>query len=299
MRAELLLLCQHFHPTVQVFAESVLNQKKISYYGDPLKDFSLAHFLERFVFKNPKKNEKSLSEVPQTVQHKNYISYGSRGKSVKSLTRTNCTEDEKFIFQYLEKKRLKQVGIVKKSKDDEDIGDVDDDEFEAYLDKLGAAGGEEVDDELDEDFKLDYLKEIGGELKESTKSKKKKSIAEDDDEDMEDIDKDWGDEDGDGEDNDELGSDEEELELDGDDDDGSVEFEDSDEEGAEDEENGEPIDDEDDDFADDLSDDSGGDGSEDDEDEDDEPKAKKSKPMMGGKAFAKTLKDSTGNNFEK
>uniref|UniRef100_T1GKH2 CCAAT-binding factor domain-containing protein n=1 Tax=Megaselia scalaris TaxID=36166 RepID=T1GKH2_MEGSC len=98
LRAELLLLCQHFHPTVQVFAESVLNQKKISYYGDPLKDFSLAHFLERFVFKNPKKNEKSLSEVPQTVQHKNYISYGSRGKSVKSLTRTNCTEDEKFIF---------------------------------------------------------------------------------------------------------------------------------------------------------------------------------------------------------
>lgn len=303
LRTELLLLCQHFHPTVQVFAENVLNQKKITYYGDPLKDFSLAHFLERFAFKNPKKSEKPLAEM--ATQHKTYTPFGARGRSVKSLTRTNCTEDEKFIFQYLEKKRLKQVNLPKKT-DDEDGGDVDDDEFEAYLDKLGAATGEEMDDDFDEDFKVDYLKEIGGELQDSKKPKKKKKQAmEDDDEDMEDIDKDWGDEaEGDSEDGDEDLDDEEEPELDGDDD-GSVDFADSDEEGDDDElaMNGE----DDDDFANDLSDDSGGDDSEDDDggvdsdddggdsdEEDDEPKAKKSKPSLGGKAFAKKLKSSSG-----
>lgn len=298
LRTELLLLCQHFHPTVQVFAESVLNHKKISYYGDPLKDFSLAHFLERFAFKNPKKNEKPLAEMTTVNQHKNYISYGARGRPVKSLTRTTCTEEEKFIFQYLEKKRLKQAILPKKKEDDEDVGDVDDDEFEAYLEKLGAPTAEE-DDDFDEEFKMDYLKEIGVELKDSQKSKKKKKASKveaDDDEDIDDIDKDWGD---DAEGNeDEDSDDEDEPELDGeDDDDGSI-FADSEDD------DGEPLDgegEEDDDLdgegeqdddldGEDFEDDSGGDDS----DEEDEPKAKKSKTMMGGKAFAKSLKNSTG-----
>lgn len=293
-RTELLLLCQHFHPTVQVFAESVLNHKKISYYGDPLKDFSLAHFLERFAFKNPKKSEKPLAEMATVSKHNIYSSYGARGRPVKSLTRTNCTEDEKFIFQYLEKKRLKQGTVPKKTADDDEVGDVDDDEFEAYLDKLGAPTGEE-DDDFDEEFKVDYLKEIGGELTDSQKSKKKKkasTVDVDDDEDMDDIDKDWGD-DAEGDDDEDL-DDDSEPELDGEDDDGSI-FADSDDE----EEIGEPLagddgsegeDDLDGEDDVDFDDDSGGDDS----DEDDEPKSKKSKTMMGGKAFAKSLKNSTG-----
>lgn len=276
LRTELLLLCQHFHPSVQLFAESILNQKKIEYEGNPLSDFSLARILERFAFKNPKKFDKTASKTAK------YSSYGSRGRPVKSLTKKNCTEDEKFIFQFLENKRLKQASIPKKKDDDEDIGDVDDDEFEAYLDKLGAPDGGD-DDDFDDDFKVDYFKEIELEPK---KSKQSKSRTIDDDEDMDDIDKDWGDEVEEDEDDDM--DDEEEPEFDGDEDDGSL-FADSDEEDV-DEDDEEDVEEDDDD----IDDDDDMNSEDESDDEDDQPKAKRAKTAIGGKAFANTLKNTTG-----
>ncbi|CDW58961.1 CCAAT:enhancer binding protein zeta [Trichuris trichiura] len=77
---ELLLLKKHYHPTVALFAHRLLEVtgtapfqdseiklpcfqgQKIDYSGDPLEDFSTSRFLERFVFKNPKK---SVAEQPE------------------------------------------------------------------------------------------------------------------------------------------------------------------------------------------------------------------------------------------
>ncbi|XP_055914000.1 CCAAT/enhancer-binding protein zeta [Eupeodes corollae] len=190
LQAELLMLMEHFHPTVQVFAESILNKKRIDYYGDPLRDFSLPHFLERFAFKNPKKLDKDAAELP-TIHSKRYVSYGARGKPVKSLTKSNCTEDEMFIFNYLEKKRETAVVAKKKGEDEDEneVGDVDDDEFEEYLDGFFGKKKKKGADEEDEDEELDFLKELGGELKDDDdkkKKKKKKTVEEDDDEDMDD-----------------------------------------------------------------------------------------------------------------
>ncbi|KAH8304984.1 hypothetical protein KR059_000073 [Drosophila kikkawai] len=306
LRHELLLLRQHYHPTVQVFAEQILNQSRIDYYGDPLRDFGLPHFLERFAFKNPKKLDAGQQTAESsTVAHKRYMAYGARGKSVRSLTKTNCTEDEMFIFNFLEHKRRqaeivaqnkKQLGVKKEEPADQEDGEageeylkegeVDDDEFEAYLDgyfgKKFKEGGEA---EEQEDEELNFLEELGGEIqKDKSKDKKKKKQAADkSEEDMEDIDEDWGDDD--------LGEEDEEDEEDGedqsDDETGSIDLE--------------PLDDEDDD--DDAGSISDGDSSEapespDDDDDDDDapPRSKKSRQdssaMFNGRSFAKTLKQS-------
>lgn len=271
--------------------------KRIDYYGDPLRDFGLPHFLERFSFKNPKKLDQE--KTSSTPGHKNYVSYGPRGMPVKSLTRNNCTEEEMFIFNYLEQKRKQAVVPKTKGEDDEGgeedlkAGEVDDDEFEEYLDgffggKKGSKGeAEEADDE-----ELDFLKEFEGALagdSKKSKGKSKKKAGSDDEDNMDDIDADWGDDD-----DIDKGSD---LT---DDEDASIDF-------------NQPEDDEDDDDEsismdempdnDDSEDEPDFSGSEsdldDDDDDEDEPKRKKSKKdalatTVDERSFAKKLKHSDG-----
>ena len=56
---ELSPLALHYHPSVRRFADAVLTSPSVpltsSYGGDPLADFSLMAFLDRIVYKNPKK----------------------------------------------------------------------------------------------------------------------------------------------------------------------------------------------------------------------------------------------------
>ncbi|XP_016955525.1 uncharacterized protein F23B12.7 [Drosophila biarmipes] len=304
LRHELLLLRQHYHPTVQVFAEQILNQSRIDYYGDPLRDFGLPHFLERFAFKNPKKLDAPQAAESASVAHKRYMAHGARGRPIKSLTKANCTEDEMFIFNFLEHKR-RQAEIVAQNKKQKEVkedeidgeageeylkeGEVDDDEFEAYLDGyFGKKFKEGVDEEQDEE-ELNFLQELGGEMKkDKSKDKKKKKQADKVEEDMDDIDDDWGDADlGDEEDDEMEGAGEDQS----DDETGSIDLE--------------PLDDDDDDDEGSISE-GGPDDSDssdapespdedDDDDEDAPPKSKKSRKetdMVGGRSFAKTLKQS-------
>jgi ribosome biogenesis protein MAK21 len=191
---ELLLMSRHFHPTVQVFVESILKCQKIKYFGDPLKDFSLSHFLERFSFKNPKKTEEKNQK---SAFHQDYKPKGSRGTSVHLLTAQTCTEDEKFIFEFLQRKReIREKKVGKFEEKDDDVESVDDDEFDAYLDSMGAARDL---DKFDKDF--DYLSDLQKDP--ARKNGKAKEADESDGED--DWGSDEGDSDDDGDDDSELG----------------------------------------------------------------------------------------------
>ena len=55
---ELSLLAHHFHPSVSRFAGTI---GAIDYAGDPLKDFGLAPFLDKFAYRNPKSQDKLAS----------------------------------------------------------------------------------------------------------------------------------------------------------------------------------------------------------------------------------------------
>lgn len=169
---ELSLMSRNFHPTVQVFVENILKSHKIDYFGDPLKDFSVSHFLERFSFKNPKKATEHKSAF-----HKPYQAKGARGQSVYLLTAQSCTEDEKFIFDFIQRKReIREKKIKLKDEDDDDVESVDDDEFDAYLDSLGA---KKDLDKSDRDF--DYMSDLQKDGKKIKKASKEMDLSDDDD----------------------------------------------------------------------------------------------------------------------
>lgn len=154
---ELVLMSRYFHPTVQVFVQNILKSQAIKYYGDPLMDFSTSHFLERFSFKNPKKLD---SNDEKSSFRRSYQAKGSRGKSVHSLTDQACTEDERFIFDFLQRKReIRETKTESKNEekeeDDDELESIGDDEFDKYLDTLGAKNDF---DKSEKEF--DYLSEL-------------------------------------------------------------------------------------------------------------------------------------------
>lgn len=62
---ELHLLSRHYHPSVALFATEILQRTKkgVEYYGDPLKDFTLMHFLDRFVYRSPKAQSHEVTKL--------------------------------------------------------------------------------------------------------------------------------------------------------------------------------------------------------------------------------------------
>lgn len=173
---ELTTMSRYFHPTVQVFIENILKNQKIKYVGDPMQDFSLSHFLDRFAFKNPKKVDPKSEK--KSAFNNQYQSKGARGLSVHLLTDQNCTEDEKFILDFLHRKRevKKKFEDVEEDKTS-DVESVDDDEFDDYLDSLGA---KKDYDEFEKDY--DYMSELQKDMKNDEIKSKKKKKGESDDE---------------------------------------------------------------------------------------------------------------------
>ncbi|GJQ67721.1 hypothetical protein Trydic_g16541 [Trypoxylus dichotomus] len=155
---ELLNLKCHYHPTVSLYATKLLQGDPINYTGDPLKDFSLIRFLDRFVFKNPKKFNSNDGSHPTFGKRKKYKPFGLRSLALNSekylqQNETNIPVDELFLYKYMQKKTHER----KKEDEDSDIESVASDEFEELLNKMG--DHKEMDDDLD------YIYEIGNNLK--------------------------------------------------------------------------------------------------------------------------------------
>ncbi|CAK1549340.1 unnamed protein product [Leptosia nina] len=207
---ELLPLTTHFHPTVKLFAQRLINNQIIQYSGDPLKDFSGIRFLDRFVFKNPKKptekpQENELKKVkgshPKFAIRKNYTPKGLRSIPVNSASYLNedvskIPVDEQFLYDFLKKRRTEAD-----SDDDSDNDSVTSEDFNQYLDKMTGTKAQESDEE-----ELDYLSEMQASLQQ--KPKKGEDMSE---EELE----------GDDEDDD-VGGEDDELPIDDDDSDGEL-----------------------------------------------------------------------------
>lgn len=159
---ELTVLSRHYHPTVALFAETLLYQdatdpntlsetNEIRYPSDPLQDFTLAHFLDKFVFKNPK-------QIPKADEHgqkHGKALKGQHGGSIMQPKPFNSTVlrqaipmDRSFENSVTSKQWRKQAGLE---------GDQD---------------GSKVP--VDEQFYLTYFQQ-----KEADQPKKRKEVAED------------------------------------------------------------------------------------------------------------------------
>ncbi|GFY59015.1 hypothetical protein TNIN_28211 [Trichonephila inaurata madagascariensis] len=190
---ELLFLKQSFHPSVSLFAHQVSNATAIKYSGDPLLDFTTSRYLDRFVYRNPKKITEIFHSDPQ-----NRI-FGPRkfkiSKKMPVLTQeytqqkeTRVPVEERFIYHFLQNRPLKQGT----KKHDSDLESIASDEFEKLLDEVHHEG-EDV---------LNFAKELG--LHKLKKGAKKKNVSDDDvsdnlsDEEIEELDMDEDDDLGDG-----------------------------------------------------------------------------------------------------
>lgn len=79
--------------------------ENISYSGDPLQDFTMIRFLERFSFKNPKKIEdvQKPGVNPVFGKRKLYIPEGIKSQPITSHSYLSANEDKipiEEIFMY-------------------------------------------------------------------------------------------------------------------------------------------------------------------------------------------------------
>ncbi|NWI19309.1 CEBPZ protein, partial [Crypturellus soui] len=180
---ELKKLSEHFHPSVALFAKTILEGNHIQYSGDPLQDFTLMRFLDRFVYRNPKlhkgkENTSSVVMQPKKKQFmKNVQNLAVNSKEFRARDESTIPVDEVFFHRFytkFDKGKEKQ----KRQEDEESVEDVDDDEFERALDTFEAADSAIDVSQDDLDFAGNIKKETPG-SKKSQRNKKSDADWED------------------------------------------------------------------------------------------------------------------------
>ena len=136
---ELTVLLQHYHPSVQAWTRLLLTSVPIVYNGDPLVDFTLTSFLDRFVFRNPRTTQ---SKKPALVAHSHLQKGGGRLVKTPELQVSSraflqkrpgdVREDEAFYYQYFKEKERREVeGIGRQKKKAKATGEERGDDEEA------------------------------------------------------------------------------------------------------------------------------------------------------------------------
>ncbi|VDO53150.1 unnamed protein product [Haemonchus placei] len=216
--SELLLLSKHYHPSVAIFAKALIQDGCINYKGDPIEDFTLLKFLDRFAFKNPKEN-RSDSSTTRVLRKKQFDPWGVKklpvsSKEYISKKPSELPADEHYLHRFASLKFHPQEK-EKKEEDDWEIESVDSAEFDAIIDKFEPG-------EANEEFDVDYTKEFTSEKKKprAVKRAAEEEDGEDDEVDFE-LDDDEEDEGGedDEEDDEDMEDDDDEVEMESDSDD--------------------------------------------------------------------------------
>ncbi|XP_077145233.1 CCAAT/enhancer-binding protein zeta [Ranitomeya variabilis] len=165
---ELKQLSEHFHPSVALFAKTILEANSVQYTGDPLQDFTLMRFLDRFVYRNPKQPKIKENNRGYLIHQKKKLYMNQERQPVNSVTFLEKEEreipvDEIFFHRFFKKLSTDKPKRAR-NEDEECIEDVDDDEFEKILDSFeGDSFNSVVKNDLD----------FAGNLKPNAKSSKK------------------------------------------------------------------------------------------------------------------------------
>ena len=188
---ELTILTKHYHPSVQRMSKFIIdnyNKDVISYTGDPLIDFSLVNFLEKFILKNPKitkdkkkakrvtsKEEEEDEELRKFMEEDDEDKNNKQTKGKAEVNEEIGEDDFKFISKfnkvfpeitssknYLKKMKKKEK---KENNDEEDAidgdeMDSDNDELEKYADKVIQKEYNKIGKDIDDDDDIEGLGEI-------------------------------------------------------------------------------------------------------------------------------------------
>ena len=148
----------HNHPTVAIFAQKILYHESLNYKGDPLIDFTLMKFLDRFTHKNPKQVITKSNDGSECFGDKSlYVpslkrSMDAFSDQFKNLKSSKVPEDAKFIHKYLNMYTTKKSKIVKKATEEakDEFEDDDEDDVEHFLESL--TNKFKDDDEFDDEW---------------------------------------------------------------------------------------------------------------------------------------------------
>lgn len=166
---ELIPLIHHYHPTVSLHAQQLLSGQPITSSPD-LSLNTLSHFLDRFVYKNPKKIKTKGSSAMQPAASANdrigvkllkgESSGGALPNEEKFLNRRlqDVPVDEVFFHKYFSRKREKDKNkTAHTGKRDSDAGESDDaSDVDASASELEEAQDRDADDaERDDDSEDD------------------------------------------------------------------------------------------------------------------------------------------------
>ena len=171
---ELPAACLHYHPSVQTFAATLAEGDAVKYRGDPLRDFTLMRFLDRFVFRNPKK--KASDHGGSVMQPRGAAAKsasagsgvaGSRftvnSKAFVNLPARAVAAEDAFFHKYFVAKQRQEGKRDKKKRDRDDRETAegegggeggeelsgDEAEAAAFAAALGEDSGSEAEEEMD------------------------------------------------------------------------------------------------------------------------------------------------------
>jgi ribosome biogenesis protein MAK21 len=132
---ELNLLSSHYHPSVSQFATSLLKPPhSIEYRGDPLQDFTLSAFLDRFSYRNPKK--KDASQQGMRKKQNDTQPLVNSNSFLKQVSK-DIRHDEMFFHKFFQEKQTRSGGgSSKRQAADSSWGDDEEDEEEAFAQNL-------------------------------------------------------------------------------------------------------------------------------------------------------------------
>lgn len=114
---ELSGLTQHFHPSAQLFARKLASGEHVDYQGDPLQDFTAMHFLDRFVYKNPKQKESDhggslMQRSSRLLPDKSSAEAPVNSAQFASLKPDKVREDELFMHTYFTQRAVLDKEVV-------------------------------------------------------------------------------------------------------------------------------------------------------------------------------------------
>lgn len=120
---ELGVLTKHPHPTVSKWSIKIFEGQAIEYEGDPLLDFTLINFLDRFEYRNPKK--KLLNNLQGKKIRMSLIQDAVNTKQFRDLENINVREEEMFFYKYFKLKPEKVVEEYSGSEENDDFDEID------------------------------------------------------------------------------------------------------------------------------------------------------------------------------
>ena len=141
---ELGILAMHPHPSVAKWARLLMGQESIEYEGDPLLDFTLVNFLDRFEYRNPKKS--LINKLKGKKVRMSLVEDAVNTKEFRDKEGSSVREEELFFHKYF-KLRPERV----KEEEEEEGSEAEEEEFGDEFREFGNEEGEdeEGDDQLD------------------------------------------------------------------------------------------------------------------------------------------------------